>query len=411
MRHTHPHHADLPSPLLRATAPRPWRQNLNGQVLCGWMTGQPEGDPWLVLHGGPGSTASAGLLAPFSAAAHWAWAPQQRGSGALAQGQSARWSVDALVADLEALRQQLGLAQWSVLGGSWGALVALAYVRQHPEAVHRVVLRGAFTGASADVWGLLRPLRSTPPTRSVIDPAARVNTERLAFPQGRLALPHWLAKVQRLLRNATPTPATCDTTHAWLLAETRLAAQGARAALRHASHRAGALSHATHATHAPPATQGLGQPAAPALAALRRTWGALARQQRQRAAAQGMRQRPSTAERRKVALQARVLSRRCCRALAGAWPSWRAWLAQGGSLHLLHGRHDAVCTPANAHHLLALNKGGGRVRLTWVDSGHLAFEPAMHAALRGAVSGVGSGAVGKVGSAVVNGVTTATAAP
>lgn len=117
----------------------------------------------------------------------------------------------------------------------------------------------------------------------------------------------------------------------------------------------------------------------------------MARQQRQRAAAQRMRQRPTPAELRKVALQARVLSRCCCRSLQGAWPAWKAWLANGGQLTLLQGQHDAVCGPANARQLATLaadapsSKPTPRVQLTWVASGHLAIEPAMHAALRTAV--------------------------
>lgn len=359
MRHIPPYHPPpVPLHTLQSARPQAWQHNAANNALCGWMQGQPSGEPWLVLHGGPGSTAQAGLLAPFSPTHHWAWAPQQRGSGALAKGRAQRWHVDALVADLEALRLHLGVAKWAVLGGSWGALVGLAYVRQHPHAVGQLVLRGPFTGASADVWSLLRQLRHL-----------RENTYPHQGPHQRLAMPAWLAGVQRVLRNATPTPSTCDTTHAWLLAETRLAAKGARAALRHASH---------IRAQATPAQK----------VALRRTWAALARQQRLRGARQRMQRRPTGAELRKVALQARVLSRRCCRSLHGAWPTWKTWLANGARLTVLQGQHDAVCGPANARKLLGLSPSpAANVRLTWVASGHLASEPAMHTALRVAVRG------------------------
>ena len=51
-----------------------------------------------------------------------------------------------LVADVERLREHLGLAEWLVFGGSWGATLGLAYAERHPERVRALVLRGVFTG-------------------------------------------------------------------------------------------------------------------------------------------------------------------------------------------------------------------------------------------------------------------------
>jgi proline iminopeptidase len=49
-----------------------------------------------------------------------------------------------LVADIEALRVQLGIERWLVFGGSWGSTLALAYAERHPERVTELVLRGIF---------------------------------------------------------------------------------------------------------------------------------------------------------------------------------------------------------------------------------------------------------------------------
>jgi proline iminopeptidase len=49
-----------------------------------------------------------------------------------------------LVADIEALREHLGIARWQVFGGSWGSTLALAYAETHPERVTELVLRGIF---------------------------------------------------------------------------------------------------------------------------------------------------------------------------------------------------------------------------------------------------------------------------
>ena len=49
-----------------------------------------------------------------------------------------------LVADIEAIRQLLGIDEWLVFGGSWGSALALAYAQTHPERVTELVLRGIF---------------------------------------------------------------------------------------------------------------------------------------------------------------------------------------------------------------------------------------------------------------------------
>ena len=385
-RQTSPRPGD-PQPLryLRASRPQPWRQSAAGTPpLAGWMLGQPEGDPWLVLHGGPGSVAQGGLLAPFHASQHWAWGLQQRGSGAVASahtGRAGRWHVDALLADMEALRQQLGLAQWSVLGGSWGALVAMAYVQKHPQAVSQVVLRGPFLGRSADVWRLLNTAGQV--LRMRVSPDSTTTAHGLpALPRQRLPMAAWLAQTHRVLRNATTAPCHTALVWAWLLAEARLATRGARRALLHAS--PGNIE--------------------PSPASLRHTWGQMQRQTRLRSAQQRMGQQPTPAHTQKVWLQVRVLSRQCCRALQGGWPLWRRWLdsrptAATPHLTLLQGRFDAVCAPANALYLRGLgtpptaphaspppHAAAPTVSLQWVHSGHLSDEPAMRRALAQAVA-------------------------
>lgn len=402
--------ASQPLRHLSASRPRPWRQAVPGtpqqadRLLTGWMLGQPTGEPWLVLHGGPGSVAQGGLLAPFHANQHWAWGLQQRGSGPLGVGRhSARWHVDALLADMEALRQQLGLAQWSVLGGSWGALVALAYVQKYPQSVSRVVLRGPFLGRSADVWCLLDTVRQLHPMR-VSPHTTALPGGLLPLPHHRLLMPSWLAQAQRVLRNATVAPQHHPLVRAWLLAETRMATRGAWRAVLH---------------RATPGTPGID---APSPASLRRTWGQMQRQTRLRSAQLRTGHRPTLAHGQKMGLQVRVLSRQCCRALHGGWPLWRRWLlGQAGEQHpvgtvaepcisqpdcattprltLLQGRFDAVCAPANALHLHGLGCVEGRaktqplaqtqataVSLHWIHGGHLASEPAMHQALTHAVA-------------------------
>ena len=65
----------------------------------------------------------------------------QRGTGAskpLKPGTSQ--TMDAQVADLEAVRQALGLEKFALLGDSYGGLVAMAYAAAHPQHVAKLVL-------------------------------------------------------------------------------------------------------------------------------------------------------------------------------------------------------------------------------------------------------------------------------
>lgn len=69
----------------------------------------------------------------------------QRGSGQSRPFASIRDNTTAhLIADLESLREALGVQQWRVFGGSWGATLALAYLAAHPQRVAGMVLRGVF---------------------------------------------------------------------------------------------------------------------------------------------------------------------------------------------------------------------------------------------------------------------------
>jgi proline iminopeptidase len=62
----------------------------------------------------------------------------------------------SLVADLELLRERLGVERWLVLGGSWGSTLALAYAEAHPSRVSEVVLFGVTTGRHAEFDWLFR---------------------------------------------------------------------------------------------------------------------------------------------------------------------------------------------------------------------------------------------------------------
>src|SRR5579883_149984 len=107
--------------------------------------GNPEGVPILFLHGGPG-----GGLAPdhrrfFDPRHYRVVLIDQRGAGKSTPHAELRENTTwHLVDDIEAVREDCGIAKWIVFGGSWGSTLALAYAITHPEKVLGLILRGIF---------------------------------------------------------------------------------------------------------------------------------------------------------------------------------------------------------------------------------------------------------------------------
>jgi proline iminopeptidase len=65
----------------------------------------------------------------------------QRGTGGSKRLQSgASQNMDSQVADLDAVRQALGLTKFALLGDSYGGLIAMAYAGAHPEHVAKLIL-------------------------------------------------------------------------------------------------------------------------------------------------------------------------------------------------------------------------------------------------------------------------------
>ena len=103
--------------------------------------------PIIAINGGPGLTHAYMVQNDVwerIARNHLVVFYDQRGTGASKQpgpGASAlSQTMDAQVADLEAVRQKLGLAKVALLGDSYGGLVAMAYAAAHPEHVAKLVL-------------------------------------------------------------------------------------------------------------------------------------------------------------------------------------------------------------------------------------------------------------------------------
>ena len=107
--------------------------------------GNPDGKPVVILHGGPGAGCSAKMRRFHDPKAYRIVLFDQRGSGRSTPHadlvDNTTWD---LVADIEALREHLGVPRWQVFGGSWGSTLALAYAQAHPGRATELVLRGIF---------------------------------------------------------------------------------------------------------------------------------------------------------------------------------------------------------------------------------------------------------------------------
>ena len=118
--------------------------------------GNRKGAPVVFLHGGPGSGCSATHRRFFDPGFYRAVLFDQRGAGRSRPFASIdRNTTPDLVADIERLREHLGIERWLVFGGSWGSTLALAYAQAHPDRVTGLVLRGIFLGRPKEIdWFL-----------------------------------------------------------------------------------------------------------------------------------------------------------------------------------------------------------------------------------------------------------------
>lgn len=139
------------------------------------QSGNRTGKPVIFLHGGPGGGTSPRDRTFFDPAVYRIVLMDQRGAGKSTPAAELRENTTwHLVADIEKLRNHLGIDKWVVFGGSWGSTLSLAYAETHPDRVKALVLRGIFTlrrreliwfyqdGASIifpDAWeGYLKPI-------------------------------------------------------------------------------------------------------------------------------------------------------------------------------------------------------------------------------------------------------------
>ena len=324
---------------------RPTLQRLGGIRLAYQDLGARDAPVWLVLHGGPGSASHAGLLQPFDLSSQRVVMADQRGAGrSTPRGHTRSNDLSVLVSDIEALREHLGIERWAVLGGSWGATLAMAYASAHPSRVIRMILRGAFDARASTVRRLFSRFDQGQGREK---PAARPR------PFTHAQLFRWL----RLFHFGTPTASQRSALQQWAATERRALLHGMGRSARHLP--AGALRNRARA-------------------------GVRAMRRNQRQACKPGRASQSTHQRYWLALQqayriqAHYLAHRCF-VRTGAWAQMTQAVYHAQlTCHIVHGRCDQACplpiSQRLAHRLCAES--------AWTVAGHLGHEAATHQQLR-----------------------------
>jgi proline iminopeptidase len=126
----------------------------HGHEIYVETVGRADGIPAVYLHGGPGSGCQPDHRRLFDPERFHAVLFDQRGAGrSRPKGRREHNTLPHLIADMEMIREQFGFERWMLVGGSWGATLALAYAEKHPNRVSGIVLRATFLGTRDELEG------------------------------------------------------------------------------------------------------------------------------------------------------------------------------------------------------------------------------------------------------------------
>ncbi|MEV4087424.1 prolyl aminopeptidase [Nonomuraea fuscirosea] len=134
----------------------------DGNLIYWEVCGNPDGKPALVVHGGPGSGCSTGVRRTFDPERYRIVLFDQRNCGRSRPHASdpatdlSRNTTQHLIADMELLREHLGIGKWLLYGGSWGSTLILAYAETYPERVSEIVIPAVTTTRRSEIDWLYR---------------------------------------------------------------------------------------------------------------------------------------------------------------------------------------------------------------------------------------------------------------
>ncbi len=310
-----------------------------GHQIYHEQCGNPNGQPVVVLHGGPASGCSPLQRRFFDPAAFRIVLFDQRGCGrSTPRGGIADNDTAGLIRDIEQLRQLLQIERWIVFGGSWGASLAIAYAAAHGGACQGLILRGIFLTGKRDLDWFFGGA-------GTLLPAAWCQlVERLGLDVGIDDCEDAGQEVRAALTRhlfSDSSEAAASAASAWAAWEDAVSRPGQAVTAGGRTQGAGTPDADTQATSSPP--------------------------------------QPILVDKYRV--QAHYLARECF--LGENYLLHQAAQLSSVPVELVHGRLDWVCRPVNAWrtHLAIPNSS-----LTWVDQGgHSPYDPPMQVALAAAM--------------------------
>lgn len=173
----------------------------DGTVLHYQVAGK--GSPVVFLSGGPGFSADyMKPLAETLAATHACVLFHQRGTGlsAMAEVTVGTLALQTLVSDLEALRRELKVEKLTIVAHSWGGILTMLYIADHPERIEKLVLldSGGPTWQSVPKFAANLEARFSPEERAAIkvwsNPAkVKENRKRAVYELTKAKTPAYFA--------------------------------------------------------------------------------------------------------------------------------------------------------------------------------------------------------------------------
>ncbi|WP_433181395.1 prolyl aminopeptidase [Actinoallomurus sp. CA-150999] len=134
----------------------------DGNLVYWEACGNPDGKPALVVHGGPGSGCRTGMRRYFDPDRYRVVLFDQRGCGRSTPHASdpatdmRHNTTPHLIADMEQLREHLGIDRWLLYGGSWGSTLILAYAESYTERVSEIVIAAVTSTRRSEIDWLYR---------------------------------------------------------------------------------------------------------------------------------------------------------------------------------------------------------------------------------------------------------------
>ncbi len=136
----------------------------DGHEMYWEQSGNPDGEPVVFLHGGPGAGANPAHRRFFDPRFYRIVIFDQRGAGrSKPTADLTKNTTGHLIGDIETLRRHLKIKRWLVFGGSWGSTLALAYGIKHPKRCAGFILRGIFLGDTKELDWFLYGIRNVYP--------------------------------------------------------------------------------------------------------------------------------------------------------------------------------------------------------------------------------------------------------